>query len=101
MRKLIACAAIISACLISSSRAQQSGGTLRIIHRDSPASLSIHEEATNSVVVPAMALFNNLVIFDQHKAQNTMSGIVPDLAESWSWNEDRTRLTFKLRDGAT
>ena len=44
-----------------------------------------------------MALFNNLVIFDQHKTQNTMGGIVPDLADPWSWNEDRTRLTFKLR----
>ena len=27
--------------------AQQSGGTLRITHRDSPASLSMHEEGTN------------------------------------------------------
>jgi peptide/nickel transport system substrate-binding protein len=101
MRKFIACVAIVFACLIPDARAQQSGGTLRIIHRDSPASLSIHEEATNSVVTPVMALFNNLVTFDQHKPQNTMDGIVPDLAESWSWNEDRTRLTFKLRDGVT
>ena len=101
MRKSIACAVIVFVCLIAGAKAQQPGGTLRIIHRDSPASLSIHEEATNSVVVPVMPLFNNLVMFDQHKAQNTMDGIVPDLAENWSWNEDRTRLTFKLRDGVT
>jgi peptide/nickel transport system substrate-binding protein len=25
--------------------------------------------------------------------------VVPQLATSWSWNEDRTQLTFKLRDG--
>jgi len=106
MRKFVAVTAIavaclIPACLTPSAWAQQSGGTFRIIHRDSPASLSIHEEATNSVVTPAMSLFNNLVMFDQHKKQNTMDGIVPDLAESWSWSADRTRLTFKLRDGVT
>ena len=38
---------------------------------DTPPSASIHEEATVSVVVPFMALFNNLVIFDQHVARNS------------------------------
>ena len=47
--------------------AQKSGGILRLYHRDSPASLSIHEEATISAIAPAMALFNNLVLFDQHE----------------------------------
>ncbi|MGE4047194.1 MAG: ABC transporter substrate-binding protein [Acetobacteraceae bacterium] len=101
MRAFIAGAAMAFVCLVTTAGAQQSGGTLRIIHRDSPASLSIHEEATNSVVTPAMAMFNNLAMFDQHKTQNTMDGIVPDLAESWTWSDDRTRLTFKLRDGVT
>src|SRR5215831_766738 len=81
------------------AEAQQAGGVLRIYHRDSPASMSIHEEGTNSVAIPMMAVFNNLVLYDQHKAQNSLDTIVPDLAESWSWNEERTRLTFKLRDG--
>jgi peptide/nickel transport system substrate-binding protein len=31
--------------------------------------------------------------------QNRAESIVPDLATSWSWSEDGTELTFKLRDG--
>ena len=61
--------------------AQKQGGVLRITHRDSPASMSIHEEGTISVVLPMMGVFNNLVMFDQHKRQNSLDGIVPDLAE--------------------
>ena len=34
--------------------AQKSGGTLRLFHRDSPASGSIHEEATISVVMSVL-----------------------------------------------
>jgi peptide/nickel transport system substrate-binding protein len=81
------------------AQAQKSGGILRIYHRDSPASMSIHEEGTNSVSIPMMAVFNNLVLYDQHVAQNSLDTIVPDLAESWSWSEEGTRLTFKLREG--
>ena len=81
------------------AQAQKSGGVLRIYHRDSPASMSIHEEGTNSVSIPMMAVFNNLVLYDQHVAQNSLDTIVPDLAESWSWNEEGTRLTFKLHEG--
>ncbi len=75
------------------------GGVLKIYHRDSPASASIHEEATYSTVIPFMPVFNNLVIFNQHMPQNSEESIVPDLAASWSWNEDKTRLTFRLREG--
>ena len=87
------------ALLATEACAQQSGGTLRITHRDSPASLSIHEEGTNSVITPAMAIFNNLVMYDPNAKQNSLGSIVPDLASSWTWNEDRTKLTFKLREG--
>jgi len=79
--------------------AQKTGGVLRVAHRDSPASMSILEEVTISTVAPMMAVFNNLVIFDQHTPQNTLQSIVPDLATSWSWNEDGTALTFHLREG--
>src|SRR4051794_27172718 len=92
-----AAAAIIAA--ISPAMAQKQGGTLHLYHRDSPASMSILEEATISTVVPMMAVMNNLVMFDQHKPQNSLDTIVPDLAESWSWSEDGKTLTFKLKQG--
>jgi len=75
------------------------GGILKMYHRDSPASASIHEEATFSTVVPFMGVFNNLVMYKQDVAQNSMDSIVPDLATSWSWNAEHSKLTFKLREG--
>ena len=75
------------------------GGIFRIYHRDSPGSASIHEEATFSTNAPFMAVFNNLVIFKQDVAQNSMDSIVPDLGESWSWSADNKTLTFKLHQG--
>jgi peptide/nickel transport system substrate-binding protein len=99
LRGVAAALLLLAAMSGGGAQAQKSGGVLRIYHRDSPASMSIHEEATNSVSIPMMAVFNNLVLYDQHKAQNSLDTIVPDLAESWSWNEEGTRLTFKLREG--
>ena len=61
--------------------------------------MSILEEGTISIVAPIMGVFNNLVVFDPNVKQNSLKSIVPDLAESWSWSEDGTDLTFKLRDG--
>lgn len=57
------------------------------------------EGAGYSFNIPLMPIFNNLVIYDQHIAQNSMSDIRPELAESWAWSEDRKTLTFKLRQG--
>jgi peptide/nickel transport system substrate-binding protein len=79
--------------------AEKQGGTLRIYHRDNPPSASIHEEATVSTVMPFMSVYNNLVVFDQQKPLNNAENIVPDLAESWSWDASKTKLTFKLRQG--
>jgi hypothetical protein len=79
--------------------AQKPGGVLRMPIGNSPASMSIREEATRIAVTPMMAVFNNLVLFDQHVPQNTFESIRPDLAESWSWDEDRTALTFRLHTG--
>ena len=92
-----AVAALALACTPAS--AQKSGGVLKVQHWDSPASMSIHEEATYSTVVPIMAVMSNLVLYDQHVAQNSLKTIQPDLAESWSWGEDGKELTFKLRHG--
>ena len=79
--------------------AQKPGGILRMPSGDSPASMSIHEESTIATLGPMMGVFNNLVMFDQHVNQNSFASIVPDLAKSWSWNEEGTTLTFVLRDG--
>lgn len=79
--------------------AQKSGGILKPYHRGTPPSGSIHEEATNSTVMPYMGVFNNLIMFDQAKALNTADTIVADLATSWKWSGDGTKLTFKLREG--
>ena len=92
-------ALLIGMAAAGSAVAQKPGGVLRIAHRDSPASMSTLEEVTISTVAPMMAVFNNLVIFDQNVPQNTIQSIVPDLATEWSWNEDGTELTFYLRDG--
>jgi peptide/nickel transport system substrate-binding protein len=81
------------------AQAQKPGGVLRVYHRDSPASMSIHEEGTIGVIMPMMGVFNNLVVFDQNVAQNSMKSIVPELATSWAWSPDNTAITFKLREG--
>ena len=77
--------------------AQKPGGILKMYSPDSPASMSIHEEATFVAEGPMMGVFNNLVMFDQHVKQNSLDSIVPDLATGWSWNEDGTDLTLPLR----
>jgi peptide/nickel transport system substrate-binding protein len=79
--------------------AEKAGGVLKVSHFDSPASMSIHEEATVAALRPAMAVFNNLVMYKQDVAQTSLQSIVPDLATGWSWNEDGTELTFPLRQG--
>jgi peptide/nickel transport system substrate-binding protein len=96
---LAAAAAIVS--VSSPSLAQKAGGVLKIQHMDTPPSASIHEEATVSSVVPFMGLYNNLVIFDQNVARNSLESIVPDLATTWTWSDDGKRLSFKLRQGVT
>jgi peptide/nickel transport system substrate-binding protein len=93
--------AFLSLAAAPEASAQKSGGILRITHRDSPASMSTHEEATISVVLPMMGVFNNLVMFDQHLYQNNLEGVVPDLAEKWTWSEDGKKLTFVLRQGVS
>jgi peptide/nickel transport system substrate-binding protein len=102
MLKLSA-AVVASALLIALSGgdtvlAQKRGGTLRIYNPEGVASLSMLEEFANGEL-PIMGMFDNLVMFDQHVAQNSLQSIVPDLATSWSWDEAGTDLTFQLRHG--
>src|SRR5260370_8324153 len=78
---------------------QKSGGVLKISFFDNPASMSLHEEATGAALRPMMGVFNNLVMYDQHVAQNSPDSIIPDLATGWAWSEDGKELTFPLRQG--
>jgi peptide/nickel transport system substrate-binding protein len=100
MRSAVVWAVIGAAMLASGATwAQKPGGTLRIYHRDSPSNMSIYEDGTISIVAPMMGVFNNLVVFDPNQKQNRLDDIISDLAESWSWNDAGTALTFKLRQG--
>ena len=95
-------AAVVSIPLIllaAAGQAQKQGGVLRVYHNDNPPTASLHEEVTIGTLNPFMAVFNNLVIFDQTVKRNAEDTIVPDLAQSWSWSADNTKLTFTLRQG--
>ena len=96
---LIAALAGVCALQPSLALAQKSGGTLRSYEVANPPSASILEEATSGTTHPFMAVFNNLVIFDQAEPVNKPEVIRPELAESWTWDAAQTKLTFKLRQG--
>ena len=81
--------------------AQKAGGVLSATLRENPPSLSIHQESTISTVWPVMPIYNNLVIYDWKKAVEGPDTIVGELAESWSWDKTKTKLTFKLHKGVT
>jgi peptide/nickel transport system substrate-binding protein len=100
LRALATAGALLAGMFVADAAfAQKAGGILKISHFDSPASMSLLEESTTAALRPMMGVFNNLVVYDQHVAQNSMRSIVPDLAISWSSNEEGTELTFPLRHG--
>src|SRR5215831_11019800 len=87
-------AALTAGC---TAEAQKRGGILKMYFFDSPASMSIHEEATIAGQGPMMGVFNNLVMYKQDVPQASIESIVPDLASQWYWGEDGKDLTFQLR----
>ena len=93
---MLFCIALVAA---SPAAAQKKGGTLRLYHNDNPPSTSLLEESTIASVMPFAAVFNNLVVFDPAKPHESLDTVIPDLAESWSWDSTNTKLTFKLRQG--
>src|SRR6202022_4319582 len=101
LRMLAAASSMMLATMAATNAAfaQKQGGILRMSHFDSPASMSLHEEATAAANRPMMGVFNNLVMYKQDVAQNSLQSIVPDLAASWSWSEEGTELSFPLRQG--
>jgi peptide/nickel transport system substrate-binding protein len=90
---------LLAAATLTPAFAQKPGGILQMPGFSSPASMSIHEESTIAAGIPLMGVFNNLVLFDQHVAQNSLASIVPDLASDWSWDETGAALTLHLRQG--
>ncbi|HJZ15613.1 MAG TPA: ABC transporter substrate-binding protein, partial [Stellaceae bacterium] len=99
LRAFAAAGVLVVSLTPNASFAQKSGGTLKIGHFDSPASMSMLEESTAAVNRPTMGVFNNLVLFKQDEPQNTPEAIVPELATEWRWSEDGTELTFLLHQG--
>ena len=99
--RVLAAAGSLSLALAATDAAfaQKPGGTLKLGHFDSPASMSMLEESTQAVNRPMSGVFNNLVMFKQDVPQNSLRSIVPDLATSWAWNEEGTELTLPLRQG--
>src|SRR4029077_18488702 len=78
---------LIAATAAQPAFAQKQGGVLKLPHFDSPASMSILEEATRATVQPMMGVFNNLVLYDQQIAQSSLETGRPDLAKSWIGTE--------------
>ena len=100
-RLAIAAAASLSVLLLAAgpAHAQKQGGTLRMYLWDSPPSASIHEEATVSTVVPFIRSSTTSCIYDQHKQPTASTRSCRSSPTSWAWDDSKTKLTFKLRNG--
>src|SRR6516165_2587948 len=99
VRHVAVATALALVLTVGTATAQKSGGVLRVHVWDSPPHLSMFDGANPLAARTMMPVFNNLVMFDQHAKQSRLDTIVPDLATSWTWNEDGTELTFRLRGG--
>src|SRR6059058_5686 len=92
--------AVIVAGTPAISQTPKSGGVLNAMQReDLPQGFSIHETATISSVFPAAACFNNLVMYDPLKPQESLDTVIGELAEKWSWQDNYRNLVFFLRKG--
>ncbi len=94
----IAVVVLISAAAWGASEPKY-GGVLNATQSDLPPSLSIHEEATVAAVWPMMPCYNNLVLFDPLKKQESVNSIIGELAEKWAWQDGGKALAFTLRRG--
>jgi peptide/nickel transport system substrate-binding protein len=79
--------------------AQKYGGVLRSFIDSNPPGLSLHETVWPTTSYPMDPVYNNLVWFDPFIVRESPESLRPDLAESWSWGDGGTALTFKLRQG--
>src|SRR2546423_12703861 len=102
MRGIARALALTSAIFLLASPpafAQKSGGVLKFFHRDSPASGSIHEEATISAVAPFIGGFNNFFLFNQHEKQNRLPTNEPPLSERLEGDKEFSPSDFLPRHG--
>ena len=93
----IGAVAIACTFALQPAAAETYGGTLRIYNSSNPPSASPHEDTTIAVVMPFMAVYNNLVRYEPTVPRNSFATIIPELATAWEWNASKTKLTFKLR----
>ena len=100
LRVLAAAGVLVAALTLpDASFAQKSGGTLKIGHFDSPASMSMLEESTVAVNRPMMGVFNNLVMFKQDEPQNTPESIVPGTRHRVALERGRHRTDLPAAPG--
>jgi len=67
--------------------------------REMPAHFSPLEVNTLEPVITAAPAYNNLVVFDPLKAQESLANVIPDLAEKWTLADGGKRVIFTLRKG--
>ncbi|TKT69688.1 ABC transporter substrate-binding protein [Aquamicrobium sp. LC103] len=91
MKKLVTAA--LGALLLATASA--SAADLRIALQDDPDVLDPHRARTFVGRIVFTSLCDKLVDIDEKL------NIIPQIATEWSWNDDGTLLTMKLREGAT
>ena len=73
--------AVLAVSAANSAETPKAGGVLNATLIEPPPSLSIHDETTISTVWPMMSCYNNLMLFDPLKKQESLETIIPELAE--------------------
>ncbi|MBI4082023.1 MAG: ABC transporter substrate-binding protein [Candidatus Lambdaproteobacteria bacterium] len=81
------------------AQAQKYGGTLKALLSDNPPTFSIHETSTYVTMFPMLPMYNNVVGYDSQQPQESLTTLVPQLAESWRWANGDRELVLKLRSG--
>jgi peptide/nickel transport system substrate-binding protein len=89
--------AILSVSAANPAETPKPGGVLNATLIEPPPSFSIHDETTISTVWPMMSCYNNLMLFDPLKKQESLETIIPELAEKWAWQDGGKSLLLSLR----